>query len=82
MPVLESLFHLHDALFAKVCAMEAGRERPDPFLVNFLQNVEGELGRHHVAVIRPQPGDRINTDVMFLAGSAPCAWWPRPTACR
>jgi hypothetical protein len=76
--VLDSLFHLHDTLFARVTAMEAGRDAPEPFIVNLLANVEGELARHHIVAIRPRPGDAINLDVMFLAGSAPCAWWREP----
>jgi len=75
---LESLFQLHDALYTKVTAMVSGEDEPNTFILNCLENLQGELARHSIEVIEPKPGDKINLDVMFLAGAVHCAWWREP----
>lgn len=75
---LESLFQLHDTLYTKVTAMVSGEEEPNAFILNCLENLRGELARHDIEVIEPKPGDKINLDVMFLAGTARCSWWREP----
>lgn len=82
--VLLSLFHLYDALYGRVVAMEAGQAEPDGFLVNLLENLEGEMERHHVSVVRPQPGslldpgDRVCRELMNFASAVKCPWWRAP----
>jgi len=78
MPAIESLFEIHDVVFTKVIAMESGKDAPDGFVVNLLENVEGELARHGIQVIRPRSGEKINLEVMSCTGSARCAWWREP----
>ena len=75
---LESLFQLHDALYTKVTAMASGEDEPNAFILNCLENLQGELARHSIEVIEPKPGDKINLDVMFLAGAVHCGWWREP----
>jgi len=76
--MLESLMRLHDIVFTRVTSMEGGPERPDGFVVNLLANLEGELLRQNIVVIRPHPGERVNLDVMSFVDAAPCAWWRQP----
>ena len=58
--------------------MESGLEKPDGFTVNFLENMKGELLRHNIQVIQPQPGEPLNLEVMTLLGAEKCAWWRTP----
>jgi molecular chaperone GrpE (heat shock protein) len=75
---LESMFQLHDTLYAKVTVMVSGDEEPNAFVMNCLENLQGELARHGVEIIEPKPGDKINLEVMFLAGTTRCSWWRNP----
>ena len=77
-PALESLYGLYDILFSRIQAMESGLEKPDGFTVNFLENMKGELLRHNIQVIQPQPGEPLNLEVMTLLGAEKCAWWRTP----
>lgn len=78
MQVLESFFELHDTLFRRVMAMEAGSMEPDRFSIELLEYMKELLGRHGVDVIIPQPGDPF--DMMFMESirAAPARFWRIP----
>ena len=44
LPVIqpESLYELHDMLFRKVIAMEAGEVEPDSFVIQLMENGHGD----------------------------------------
>ena len=73
--VLKSLFRLHQAVYTCVTAQEAGIARTDGFVVNLLDLIEGELGRHQVTVIRPQPGEPVDLDYMETQRDEPARFW-------
>lgn len=77
-PVLESLFQLHNLLFSRVTSMEAGETEPDGFVINLLDNLEGELERHNVKVIRPHSGETIDPKYMELLQSKEARFWRKP----
>jgi hypothetical protein len=72
------IYPLHDQLFTRVCAMEAGQEEPDPYLLNLLQNLEGYLDRIDIMVIRPQPGEAFDLKHMETLGAVPCRFFRKP----
>jgi len=71
------VFPLHDLLFTRVTAMEAGQEEPDGASMNLLATLEGYLEGLEVAVIRPQPGEAFELAHMEAAGAAPRRFWRR-----
>jgi len=75
---LDSLMRLHDLVFHQVTAIEAGNASPDTFIVNLLETVEAELQMHSIEVIRPQPGEELNLEVMTTIGTVGCRFWRKP----
>jgi len=76
--VLDSLQRLHDLTFRQVTTMEAGNAKPDAFIVNLFEMIEAELKSHSVEVVRPQPGEEVNLEVMTTIGTVNCPFWRRP----
>jgi len=76
--VLDSLQRLHDITFRRVTTMEAGNAKPDAFIVNLFEMIEAELKSHGVQVIRPQPGEEVNLEVMTTIGTVNCPFWRKP----
>jgi len=73
--VFDSLFQVFDTLFKKVVAMEAGHDPPDAFTVGLMELLQGELLRHGIAVIWPQPGEALELNVMSTSNSVRCPFW-------
>lgn len=76
--VLDSLIRLHDLVYRQVTSMEAGNVHPNPFIINLFKILEGELLCHGVDVVRPQPGDDINLELMITTGTESCPFWRKP----
>ncbi|MCS6897783.1 MAG: nucleotide exchange factor GrpE, partial [Nitrospira sp.] len=76
--VLHSLMRLHGQVYRHVSAIESGNVEPNPFISHLFESIEGELAEHGVQVIRPQPGDELNFELMTTIGSIPCAFWRKP----
>jgi len=77
-PVLQSVFRLHDIVFKRVTAMETGEREPDGFAMELLQLVEDMLVEHDVQVVRPQSGEAIDLKLMDLQRDVPARFWRRP----
>lgn len=76
--VLESLYELHDMLFRKVMAMEAGEVEPDSFVVQLMEYVQEIIRKHGVDIIIPQPGERFDMNYMESLRSLPAKFWRNP----
>ncbi len=74
-PMLESMMLMHDLLFRQAQAMEAGEVDPDHFVLNLLKALEAEFNTHNIEVIRPQPGDEPELNIMKMIGTAKCPFW-------
>lgn len=77
-PLLDSLFQIFHTLFTHVVAMEGGQEPPDAFTVQLLNQLEGELARHNITVIRPRPGDPVDLRIMSTTGREKRPFWRKP----
>lgn len=75
---LHSLMRLHDLVWRQVTSMEAGNVKPDAFIVTLFQTIESELRTHEVEVIRPQPGDEVDLEIMTTIGTTKCPFWRKP----
>ncbi|MBN1803884.1 MAG: nucleotide exchange factor GrpE [Sedimentisphaerales bacterium] len=78
MNVLESIFELHDRLFCRVMAMEAGSLEPDSFSIELLKHIQDILSTHGIDVIIPQPGDRFDMNYMESLRAVPAKFWRLP----
>lgn len=74
-PFLEVLMQLHDLIFRQAQSMEAGRDRPDPFVTNLFQTLEAELSSLGIDVIRPASGDPPDLAIMKAIATEPCPFW-------
>jgi len=73
--ILQSLMRIYDIVFQRVIAMESGNERPDRFIIDLFETIEAELNTHGIEIVRPQPGDPIDLQVMTTVGAVPCPFW-------
>lgn len=73
-----SLMRIHDLVWRQITSMEAGNVRPDGFILTLFETIESELKTHGVEVIRPQPGDDIDLEIMTTIGAAKCPFWRKP----
>jgi molecular chaperone GrpE (heat shock protein) len=73
----QAMFVLHDSLFAKVMAMEAGTEQPDEFTINLLSTLENELENRGVVPYMPQPGEPVNMTIMHTVKAVQRTFWRR-----
>ena len=81
LPVLESLFRVHDLIFRRVAAMEAGESGPDAFVIEILRHIEHELKQQHqVSVLRPDPGTPVDLQSMNTLKDVPAGkfFWRKP----
>ncbi|MFC1739322.1 hypothetical protein ACFL1G_09780 [Planctomycetota bacterium] len=78
MKVLESMFELHDMLFRRVMAMEAGSHEPDSFSIELLEYIQEILKKHGIDVIIPQPGERFDVNCMESLRAVPARFWRSP----
>ncbi len=76
--VLESFFELHDMLFNRVMAMEAGSLEPDSFSIELIEYVTDILEKHGVEVIIPQPGEYFDMNYMESLRATPARFWRKP----
>ena len=74
----ELIFPLHDQLFRRLVAMESGQDQPDAFTMGLLENLEGNLERCDVMVIRPHAGEPLQVSHMEAAGNEPARFWRKP----
>ena len=77
-PFIESLIQIHDQLFRRVNAMEAGDERHDAFVSQLLETLEGELSQNGIEVIRPEPGGPVELNYMKLLEQVKCRFLCKP----
>jgi molecular chaperone GrpE (heat shock protein) len=77
-PFVESLIQIHDQLFRRVNAMEAGEEKQDPFVVRLFETLEGEFRQNGIEMIRPEPGGPVELNYMKLLEQVKCAFWRKP----
>jgi len=76
--VLDSMMRLHGLVFRRLISMEAGDARPDHFTISFFETLEAELAQHDVEVVRPQPGDDVDLEIMTTIGAVKCPFWRKP----
>jgi len=76
--VLESLMRLHSLVYRQVTMMECGNAKPDAFVLNLFATLEAELKTHGIEVVRPQPGEEVNLEVMTTIGTMHCPFWRKP----
>jgi molecular chaperone GrpE (heat shock protein) len=77
-PFIESLIQIHDQLFRRVNAMEAGDERPDAFVSQLFETLEGELRQNGIEIIRPEPGGPVELNYMKSLEQVKCPFWRKP----
>jgi len=78
MKVIESMFELHDMLFSRVMAMEAGILEPDSFSIELLGYIQEKLKKHGINVIIPQPGESFDINYMESLKAVPARFWRLP----
>lgn len=76
--VLESMFELHDMLFSRVMAIEAGSLEPDNFSIELFKQIQWIIQKHGVDIIIPQPGDPFDMNYMESLRAVPAKFWRPP----
>ena len=76
--ILESFARVLDLVFGQVQAIQSGNRKPDPFILNLLENMKGELASHSIEVVCPQPGEEVDPAIMTTIGVEKCPFWRRP----
>ena len=78
MAVIDPLTRLHETIFTRVIAMEAGNATPDMFAIALLEQLEDDLEFRDIKVIRPHPGDDLDLELMTTVGGVRCPFWRKP----
>ena len=76
-PFIESLMQVHDQLFRRMNAMEAGEKKPDAFVVQLFETLEAEFRQNGIEIIRPEPGGAVELNCMRLLEQVKCPFWRR-----
>ena len=76
-PFIESLMQVHDQLFRRMNAMEAGEKKPDAFVVQLFETLEAEFRQNAIEIIRPEPGGAVELNCMRLLEQVKCPFFRR-----